>query len=124
MKSKIFLILLFFFLVQVSIGQEISKLDIVKFKIKSITTIDGDGKIKCTEFYNDKGDLIKQGSLNDNKQLQIDRELFYNDSSRLIEERTYINGGDINTTLKYCCCCWRPRQLTNSLYCMLAGTPT
>ena len=101
MKSKIFLILLSFFLVQVSVGQEISKPDIVKFKIKSITTIDGDGKIKYTEFYNDKGNFIKQGSLNDHKQLQIDRELFYNDSSQPIEERTYISNSDINTTSKY-----------------------
>jgi hypothetical protein len=100
-KSKIFLILLSLFLVQVSVGQEISKSDIVKFKIKSITTIDGDGKIKYTKFYNDKGDFVKQGSLNDNKQLQIDRELFYNDSSQLIEERTYTSSGDINTTSKY-----------------------
>ena len=101
MKSKIFLILLSFFLVQISVGQEISKSDIVKFKIKSITTIDGDGKVKYTEFYNDKGDFIKQGSLNDKKQLQIDRELFYNDSSQLIEERTYTSSGEINTTSKY-----------------------
>ena len=101
MTSKIFLILLSFFLVKVSVGQEISKADIVKFKIKSITTIDGEGKIKYTEFYNDKGDFIKQGSLSDNKQLKIDRELFYNDSSKLIEERTYTSSGDINTTSKY-----------------------
>ena len=101
MKSKIFLILLSFFIVQFSVGQEIGKPDIAKFKIKSITTIDGDGKIKHTEFYNKKGDFIKQGSLNENKQLQIDRELFYNDSSQLIEERTYTNSGDINTTSKY-----------------------
>jgi hypothetical protein len=100
-KSKIFLILLSFFIVQVSAGQEISKPDIVKFKIKSITTIDGDGKIKYTEFYNDKGNFIKQGSLNDIKQLQVDRELFYNDSSQPTEERTYTSSGDINTISKY-----------------------
>jgi hypothetical protein len=100
-KSKIFLILFSFFLVNVSSGQEISKPDIVKFKIKSITTVDGDGNIKYTEFYNEKGDLIKGGSLNDNKQLQVDREFFYNDSSQIIEERTYTNSGDLNTTSKY-----------------------
>lgn len=101
MKSKIFLILLSFFLVQVLIGQRISKPDIAKFKIKSITTIDGEGKIKYTEFYNEKGDFIKQGSLNDNKQVQIDKEFFYNDSSQLIEDRTYTSSGDINTTSNY-----------------------
>lgn len=101
MKSKIFLILLCFFLAKFSVGQETSKSDIVKFKIKSITTIDGDGKIKYTEFYNDKGNFIKQGSLNDNKQLQTDREFFYNDSLQLIEERTHTSNGDINSTSKY-----------------------
>jgi len=73
----------------------------VKFRIKSITTIDSDGKIKYTEFYNDKGNFFKQGSLNENNQFQIDRELFYNDSSQLIEERIYTTRGDINTTTKY-----------------------
>lgn len=101
MKSKIFLILLSFFLVQVSVGQEISKPDILKFKIKSITTIDSDGKIKYTEFYNEKGNFVKQGSLNENKQFQVDRELFYNDSSQVIEERTYTSNGEINSTTKY-----------------------
>ena len=46
MKSKIFLILLSFFLVKVSAGQEICKPDIVKFK--SITTIDSDEKLSTT----------------------------------------------------------------------------
>jgi hypothetical protein len=100
-KSNIFLILLSFFLVKVSVGQEISKTDIVKFKIKSITTIDSHGKITYTKFYNDKGELIKESSLNENKELQIDRELFYNDSSQPIEERTYTRSGDINTDSKY-----------------------
>jgi hypothetical protein len=100
-KTNIFLILLSFFLAKVSTGQEISKPDIAKFKIKSITTIDGDGKAKYALFYNDKGNLIKQGLLNNHKQLQVDRELFYNDSSQLIEERTYTSSGDINSTSKY-----------------------
>jgi hypothetical protein len=45
-----------FFLVKVSVGQEISKSDIVKFKIKSVTTIDGNGDINTTSkyYYNDK----------------------------------------------------------------------
>ncbi|QEC69141.1 hypothetical protein FRZ67_18145 [Panacibacter ginsenosidivorans] len=101
MNSKLFLLLLSFILVKATIGQEISKSDIVRFKVKSITTIDGDGKTKYTEFYNGKGDFIKQTSLNDSKQLQTDRELFYNDSSQLIEERTYTSNGDVNATSKY-----------------------
>jgi hypothetical protein len=85
----------------VSFGQDISKSDIAKFKIKSITTIDSDGRIKYSQFYNDRGDFIKQVSFNDNKQLHIDREFFYNDSSQLIEERTYTSSGEINATSKY-----------------------
>jgi YD repeat-containing protein len=100
MKSKFLFIILTLLLAKVSFGQEISKSDIVKFKIKSITTIDADGKSKYTEFYNNKGDFIKQGSPDDNKQLQINRELLYNDSL-LIEERTYASKGDINGITKY-----------------------
>jgi hypothetical protein len=100
-KSNVFLLLISFFLVQLSLGQGISKLDIVRFKIKSITTIKGHGNITYNDFYNDKGDLIKQGSLNDNKQLQINRELFYDDSSKLTAEQTYTRSGDINTASKY-----------------------
>jgi hypothetical protein len=101
MKSKLFLIILTFILAKVTVGQDITNADIVKFKITSITTIDGEGKIKYTEFYNPKGDFIKQGSLGDNNKLQINRELFYNDSSHLVEERTYTSYGDINSTTKY-----------------------
>ena len=100
-KSKTFFIIISLFLVQVAFGQEISKTDILKFKIKSISTIDEEGKIKFTEFYNDKGNFIKQGFLNKDQTLQINRELFYNDSLQLIEESTYTINGDINSTSKY-----------------------
>jgi hypothetical protein len=101
MKSKLTLVIFTFFLASISVGQDISKADIIKFKIKSVTTIDGDGTTKYTEFYNDKGDFIKQGSLDENEQLHIDRELLYNDSSQLIEERKYGSKGDINGITKY-----------------------
>ncbi len=52
-------------------GQEITKEEIVKFKIKSITTIDGDNQVKSIDYYNSEGDLIKIGetslSKNSNK---------------------------------------------------------
>jgi hypothetical protein len=101
MKSKIFLILLSIFLVLVSVAQEISKSDIIKFGIKSITAIDSDGKIKYMEFYNQSGIIIKRGSLNEHNQLHIDKEFFYNDSSQLVEERAYTGSGDINSVAKY-----------------------
>ena len=72
-KSKTFLIILSLFFIQVALGQKISKTDIHKFKIKSISTIDEEGKIKFTEFYNDEGNFIKQGSLNKEQTLQINR---------------------------------------------------
>ncbi len=101
MKSKLALVILTSFLACVSIGQDISKADIIKFKIKSITTIYGDGKVKYIEFYNDKGALIKQGFLDDGKQLHIYRELLYNDSLQIVEERTYTSTGDTNRITKY-----------------------
>ena len=101
MKSKTFLIILCLFFIQVALGQKISKTDIHKFKIKSISTIDEEGKIKFTEFYNDEGNFIKQGSLNKEQTLQINRELFYNDSLQLTEESTYTFNGDTNSTSKY-----------------------
>jgi hypothetical protein len=99
-KLKVLLIA-YICIVQISLAQNINKYDIIKFKVKSITTIDGDGRIKFTEYFNDKGDLIKKTSPNDGQTTQIDRELFYNDSSLLLEERTYTSNGDINTIWKY-----------------------
>jgi hypothetical protein len=101
LKSNIFFILLSLFLVKLTVGQAISKSEIVKFKIKSITAIGPHGEIESTRFYNDKGDLIKDFWVKQNDQFQNERELFYNDYSQLIEERTYTASGVISMDSKY-----------------------
>ena len=69
-------------------GQEITKEEIVKFRIKSITTIDGDDITKSIDIYNDKGDIVK---INDkrNGEIKTRKEFIYNDDFLLTEERTF-----------------------------------
>jgi hypothetical protein len=81
-------------------GQEISKEEIVKFKIKSITTVDGDGKIKSIYFYNERGDIIKIGD-DDNGKTQTRREFIYDNNKRLTEEKTFTSEGDVHHRDKY-----------------------
>lgn len=101
MSLKFLLIIFCFGYVHLVLGQEITKADIIKFKIKSVATIDDEGKTKFIEFYNDKGDFIKQASFDDSDKLKVDRELIYNDSAQLVEERTYSTNGDINSKTNY-----------------------
>ena len=101
MKLKTLLTTLTCFTVLTSFGQEISKTDILKFKIKSITTFDSDGEVKFVKFYNSKGDFIIEKTLNDDKKLQIRRERLYNGTNQLIEEQRFTSDGDINLTIKY-----------------------
>jgi hypothetical protein len=101
MKSKILIMVLIICAINFTFGQEISKSDIVNFKIKSITTIDSDKNIKFVNFYNDKGNIIKQSSPADNKKLKTDREYFYDDSLKLIKEVSYNFKGDSNSIWKY-----------------------
>ena len=81
-------------------GQEITKEEIVKFKIKSITTIDGDDNTKSIDIYNDKGDLVK---INDksNGEIKTRKEFIYNDNFLLTEERTFNTEGKIHRISKY-----------------------
>jgi hypothetical protein len=81
-------------------GQEITKEQIAKFKIKSITTIDGDDITKSIDIYNDKGDLVK---INDerNGEIKIRKEFIYNDNFLLTEERTFNTEGEIHRVSKY-----------------------
>ncbi|MBT1705432.1 hypothetical protein [Chryseosolibacter indicus] len=81
-------------------GQEITKEEIVKFQIKSITTIDGDDIIKSIDIYNDKGDIVR---INDKKndEIKTRKEFIYNDNSLLTEERTFNTEGRIHRISKY-----------------------
>ena len=82
-------------------AQEITKSEIAKFKIRAITTIDDDGEVKYTCFYNAKGNVIQQASLDSAKMLVVDRQWFYDDSSRLIEEHVYTSYGDTARRIRY-----------------------
>src|SRR5687768_7187370 len=88
------------FLTTILYGQEITKEEIAKFNIKSVTTIDGDDIIKSIDIYNDKGLLIK---INDRKsgEIRIRKEFVYNDNSLLTEERTFNTEGKIHRISKY-----------------------
>jgi hypothetical protein len=101
MKSKSLLTILLLFVIHIIFAQGISKNDILKHKIKSISTIDSDKKIKIVEYYNDKGDIIKTSSPNNKGELQLIRKCEYNDTFQLIEEYTYNYKGEVNSSWKY-----------------------
>ena len=87
------------FLTTILYGQEITKEDIVKFKIKSITTIDGDDHVKSIDYYNATGDLIKIGE-KDEDEVRVRRQFIYK-NQLLTEERALDYKGDILHTNKY-----------------------
>jgi YD repeat-containing protein len=76
-----------------------TKEEIVKFKIKSITTIDGDDHIKSIDYYNTTGDLIKIGE-KDADEIRIRRQFVYK-NQLLTEERALDYKGDVLHTTKY-----------------------
>jgi hypothetical protein len=89
-----------FFLTTFLYGQEITKEEIIKFKIKSITTIDADGRVKSIDVYNDKGDIVK---INDKQkdEIKIRKEFVYDTTGLLREERTYNTDGNIHRISKF-----------------------
>ncbi len=101
MTTRHFLILLTFFISEYSFGQTISKSDILKFKIKTVKTIDGEGKIEKIEFFDTKGNLHKEGSMGEDNKIQINKEYIYDKNESLVEKRTFDFKGDIHTTTKH-----------------------
>lgn len=87
------------FLTTILYGQEITKEEIVKFKIKSITTIDGDDHVKSIDYYNPTGDLIKIGEKDEDK-IRTRRQFIYK-NQLLTEERALDYKGDVLHTNKY-----------------------
>lgn len=88
------------FLSTILYGQEITKEDIVNFKIRSITTIDGDNQVKSIDYFNGAGDLIKVGEKN--KDAVRIRGLFvYGKNKLLTEERVLDYKGHILHTNKF-----------------------
>jgi YD repeat-containing protein len=89
-----------FFISIILYGQETTKADIVKFKIKSVSTVDGDGKITEIIFYNEHGDQTKIGE-KINGQLVIRKEFIYDKNNVLIEERMFTHRGTIQNINRY-----------------------
>ena len=48
-----------------------------------VKTIDSEGKIEKIEFYNLKGNIHKQGSMNDNNKIQINKEYIYDKNDKM-----------------------------------------
>jgi hypothetical protein len=82
-------------------GQEVSKKDIVEFKIKSITTIDGDDHVQSIDYYDEAGDLIKIGRKGDDNSTEIWKVFIYDKSKLLTEERFLKSNGEIDKWIKY-----------------------
>lgn len=101
MPIKTCLFLLSFSLVCTAFSQEISKEDIVKFKIVSITTFDSDKKVKSIDSYTKNGDIISQSCPTINGKIQISKRYFYNDSNQLVAERSYNAVDDLTSEFRY-----------------------
>ena len=63
-------------------GQEFTKADIIRHRIKSITILDEQGEVKKVSHYNEHGDLISTGTKVPAGLLKT-KELFYNDHKLL-----------------------------------------
>ncbi len=63
-RHRLFLLCLFIFAPSYSYSQEPTKEQIKTFGITSITTIDGDGRVKSIEVFNEAGELVKILDLN------------------------------------------------------------
>ena len=81
-------------------GQEFTKADIIRHRIKSITILDEQGEVKKVSHYNEHGDLISTGTKVPAGLLKT-KELFYNDHKLLTEERNYNPIGNIHFTHRY-----------------------
>ncbi len=101
MRTKLLLLFLTFAISICSFGQEISQNEILKFKIKSIKTIDEDGTITNINFYNQHGNLFKQASPNEDNKIIINKEFIYDENDKLIQERTFDFKGDINLVINH-----------------------
>jgi hypothetical protein len=81
-------------------AQEITKADILKFKIKSITTIEEDGSVKSVNRYNELGDLVmifdKKGD-----ELKLREDFNYNGKGSVLLNTVYNTDGSIWNSIKY-----------------------
>jgi hypothetical protein len=101
MNLKVLFLILTPLLTIISFGQELTKAEIVKNKVRSVTTIDKDGKAMLIDFFDDRGNIIRSGSIGNNEKLQITREFLYNEAGQIFEERAIGNNGDITFIFRY-----------------------
>lgn len=102
MKSLSNIVLTMFIQLSIStvFGQEFTKADITRYRIKSITTLDETGTIRKVSHYNEHGDLVSTGTRAP-AGLMKTKELFYNDHKLLIEEKNFNPLGNVHFTYRY-----------------------
>jgi len=80
-------------------AQQISRELIKSSKIKSITSIDGDGR-KLITYFNSHGDKKEEGKIK-NEAYQVNIKYLYNEKQQLIEERRFNSIGDVISFKKF-----------------------
>jgi hypothetical protein len=81
-------------------AQEITKADILKFKIKSITTIEEDGSIKSVNQYNEQGDIVMVYDKKDDE-LKLREDFNYNEKGSVLINSVYNTDGSVFQLTKY-----------------------
>jgi hypothetical protein len=81
-------------------AQEITKADILKFKIKSITTIEEDGSVKSVNQYNERGDIVMVYDKKDDE-LKLREDFNYNEKGLVLLNRVYNTDGSVFQMIKY-----------------------
>ncbi|AKQ47332.1 hypothetical protein TH63_19475 [Rufibacter radiotolerans] len=99
MKTTLILILgLLIF--QIAYSQEISKEEILKHGIETITVVDADGK-RLIEFFNEKGVKVKAGEIEKDGTFILNEEYLYNASGQLDEVIRYNTEDGVHSTKKH-----------------------
>lgn len=80
------------------IRQEIWKEKIIKFKIKSVTSINSKGRVKSKYFYDDFGNVSRIESNSDSVTVRV---LIYDSARKLIEKRIINSKGQIYRFITY-----------------------
>jgi hypothetical protein len=78
-------------------GQAITKEEIIKYKVKSITAIDENEAVKSIEYFNDNGEIVR---IDDNDE-KTRKEFVYDSNRLLTEERTYATDDTTNKIMKF-----------------------
>ncbi|KAA3440031.1 RHS repeat domain-containing protein [Rufibacter hautae] len=99
MKIKLLIILALLSLPK-AYSQEISKEEILKYGIETITAVDEDGK-QLIKFFNAKGDIIKAGEVEKSGTLTINEEYRYIGFGQLDEIIKFDTDGRIHSIIKH-----------------------